>query len=258
VPVGRRGETIDHLLRPGFHSGTLPKTFARLRRATRKGLAGGSWTAARKCRSQLDRVALDVRRFVERELVALLERSGSWREGELHVGRVHVGVNNIRLELCHDDGNAEPLEVAFEEHGGWLVVESRRPAWIEELAEAQCEALDAALAGLYKVSGVDIVREQVESSLPANTTYALIDDGLVVRWPAGQSGAGATGAVFYDLEQDPRMTPVPMGPHPAGFDAPTLERRRVLFGAVEMPWNAWVRRWTTSDSPAASPQPASS
>ena len=37
------GETIDRLLRPGFHSGTVPKLFARLRRAERKRLVTGKW-----------------------------------------------------------------------------------------------------------------------------------------------------------------------------------------------------------------------
>src|SRR5262249_44926347 len=33
--VGSHGETIPRLLRPGFHSGTLPRCYARLRRADR-------------------------------------------------------------------------------------------------------------------------------------------------------------------------------------------------------------------------------
>ena len=37
VVVGSHGETVVRLLRPGFHSGTLPKQFARLRRARRAG-----------------------------------------------------------------------------------------------------------------------------------------------------------------------------------------------------------------------------
>ena len=32
VAVGSHGETVVRFLRPGFHSGTLPKLFARLRR----------------------------------------------------------------------------------------------------------------------------------------------------------------------------------------------------------------------------------
>ena len=50
VAVGQHGETVVGLLRPGFHSGTLPKQYAGLRRATRKAAVGrletgGSQTA---------------------------------------------------------------------------------------------------------------------------------------------------------------------------------------------------------------------
>ena len=37
VVIGSHGETMLRLLRPGFHSGTVPKLYAKLRRAQRKG-----------------------------------------------------------------------------------------------------------------------------------------------------------------------------------------------------------------------------
>lgn len=36
VPVGHHGETITRLLKPGFHSGTLPRLFAKIRREVRR------------------------------------------------------------------------------------------------------------------------------------------------------------------------------------------------------------------------------
>ena len=42
VPIGSHGENMGRLLRPGLHSGTLPKRFARLRRAERRARAGGA------------------------------------------------------------------------------------------------------------------------------------------------------------------------------------------------------------------------
>ena len=40
-PLGSHGETMLRLLRPGFHSGTLPKAFAALRRAVQRGESCG-------------------------------------------------------------------------------------------------------------------------------------------------------------------------------------------------------------------------
>ena len=42
VPIGHHGETMMRLLRPGLHSGTVPKRYARLRRAERKARATGN------------------------------------------------------------------------------------------------------------------------------------------------------------------------------------------------------------------------
>ena len=39
--IGSHGETMSQLLKPGFHSGTLPKLFTQLRRAEREALESG-------------------------------------------------------------------------------------------------------------------------------------------------------------------------------------------------------------------------
>ncbi len=67
--VGSHGETVLRLLRPGFHSGTLPKLYAKLRRAKGKAL--------HKQTEALHHVAECVRRFVERTLLATLSGRSS-------------------------------------------------------------------------------------------------------------------------------------------------------------------------------------
>ncbi len=70
--IGHHGETMLRLMKPGFHSGTLPKLYAKLRRAERRAYRGGSWKAARRLRENLHDVADSVRHFTEREFVAYL------------------------------------------------------------------------------------------------------------------------------------------------------------------------------------------
>src|SRR5262249_47735586 len=74
VLVGSHGETVLRLLRPGFHSGTVPKIRRRLRRAERRG--GGA--PAHKQHEALHHVEEGVRHFVEREFIHLLVLSKSW------------------------------------------------------------------------------------------------------------------------------------------------------------------------------------
>ena len=46
VSIGPHGETLAGLLQPGFHSGTVPKLYARLRAAERQAIRDGATGAA--------------------------------------------------------------------------------------------------------------------------------------------------------------------------------------------------------------------
>ncbi|HYT91560.1 MAG TPA: hypothetical protein VEL76_22800, partial [Gemmataceae bacterium] len=101
VAVGSHGETVRRLLRPGFHSGTVPKLYARLRRAERRARVTGNWRRSRTCRRALHEVQEATRQFVTRELVYLVNQSTSWKGQGLAVGRVSLASNRISIELLN-------------------------------------------------------------------------------------------------------------------------------------------------------------
>src|SRR5207302_5046218 len=68
VALGPHGETVRRLLDPGFHSGTLPKLYARLRAGEREATATGNWRPVRTCRHELHEVERALRLFLDREL----------------------------------------------------------------------------------------------------------------------------------------------------------------------------------------------
>ena len=85
----------------------------------------------------------------------------------------------------------------------------------------QARAFTDALAGFWKLAGVDLVREQLADALPAGSAYDLVEEGLVV-WtgPAYESGA------LYELHGDKELSPHPLaGTPPAKF--------RKLKGSLE-------------------------
>ena len=80
VKIGLHGETMGRLLRPGFHSGTLPKRYAKLRRAERHARAGGNWRAGAQAPAGPARASrLSIRRCVEREFLELFAESKCWQ-----------------------------------------------------------------------------------------------------------------------------------------------------------------------------------
>jgi hypothetical protein len=238
APIGHHGETMGGLLKPGLHSGTLPKLWAKLRRAVRKGEG-----SADKHREAMREIAEAVERFVDRELSALLAGSDRW-EGAVHVAGVHLASNRVRVELSrsprgqHAQGPGV-CALSFEEQSGWLLAGVAEPGWIASLAGEERVLFENALAGLYHRAGVELVREQIEAALPATTRYDIADEGLVV-WPAGW----ATELV-YDLDQKPTLHARVRGEPPAEAP-PVLDRSALLFAEQPIPWKTWVEVWSAA------------
>jgi hypothetical protein len=238
VRIGHHGETMQRLLKPGFHSGTLPKLFARLRKAERRAHKSGNWKAVHAKLDAIHHVEESVRHFIEREFVVLLRGSKSWACHDVDAGAVDVGTNRVRFEVCCPHLGGDHLQIAFEELAGWLVAGVARPGWLPRLGPEQARALRAALAGLYKLAGVHLVREQIDAWLePASGPYDITDDGLIV-WPAGRFEAAAA----YDLDNGEQIAPQPLAGALPG-ELPVLAADCVLFQQVPVPWEKWVAAW---------------
>ena len=113
VAIGTHGETMRRLLQPGFHSGTIPKLFARLRNAEQKALRTGNYTSVRAVQAALEEVEEAVRLFVVREFLVLLAQEESWKKQPLQVGRIRLATNQVRVELLHNDFPEQPVWLEF-------------------------------------------------------------------------------------------------------------------------------------------------
>jgi hypothetical protein len=234
APIGSHGETMLRLLRPGFHSGTIPKLYKKLRRAERY----GQQITARKILAALHHVEESVSRFIERELLALLRQNKSWAGSPIEAVSIRLATNRILVELhCRALGET-PLVIAFAHQGGWLLAGVLECGWLPKLSADQRHTLAAALAGLYKKAGVDLTREQIAASLPATTfAFDITEIGLMV-W----STADDAQDVAYDLNASPDLQPMPLGRGvPVGM--PVLNARRLLFSNAPLAWTDWVDAW---------------
>ena len=237
VMVGAHGETMKGLLHYGFHSGTVPRLFARLRAAERLAARTDNWRDSRTHRDALRAVEEAVRRFVTRDLVAVLNPSPAWVGPRLAVGQVELGTNRIRVELVPEEPG-RPAWLEWEDRSGWLVAGWAEPGFLTHLEPAAARAMENALAYLYKRSGVDIVREQLRAELPAAAHYDIAAAGLLVWY-----GSRETTPILYDLadpvaELRPR-NPVDLKPT-AG---PTRKADRILFDRVSLAWPQWMDVW---------------
>jgi hypothetical protein len=239
VVVGRYGETVLQLLKPGAHSGTIPRLYGQLRRAERGAYRTGNWRAARTYRQELREVAQSVRLFVEREFLAFLRQSKGWGNQPVSVGPVLLSCNRIRIELAHAAFPQEPVWLAFEQRFGWLLGSLQEAGWLQRLTGVHAQIFTTALAGIYKIAGVDFVREQLAALLPAQVPgYEITADELIV-WTGHRNGQ----AIAYDLG-DGRDQLRPRRENGGPVDgAPVLNARRLFFSRVPLTWQEWAEFW---------------
>ncbi|MBN9120663.1 MAG: hypothetical protein J0I06_16185, partial [Planctomycetes bacterium] len=238
VPVGSHGETVRGLLHWGFHSGTVPRLYARLRAAEREAARTDVWREARTHRAALRAVAEAVSRFVTRDFVEVLNDPGSgWTGPKLAAGRVLLGTNRIRLELMAEGTSAAWLE--WEDRFGWLVAGWAEPGFLAVLTDEQARVFGNALAYLYKRAGVDLVREQVRAALPKEAQHSdLGPDGLLVWY-----GTRGSAPLLYDIaDPAPQLRPrVPGQRQPTA--GPVLDAHRLMFDRVPITWSQWTEVW---------------
>jgi hypothetical protein len=221
--IGDHGERVINFIRPGFHSGTVTKLFAKLRRATGK--------KRRRHEEALHHVAEEMRRFVGRELFAPLCASHWWPSpAALTLGEIRLATNRIRIEFCCPDLGADGCWLDFTNRGGRLVAGLPLAGWVNRLDARPRDVLVTALIGLYKRAGVDLVAEQLVSLFPEGLEYEIREGKLLVTAP------GLKGSVAYDLEKlaEPAPGATPGLPKSAG---------EFLFRQRRVTWQAWVERW---------------
>jgi hypothetical protein len=236
--VGPHGESVGGLLRLGFHSGTVPRLYARLRAAERRAAHDGLWRDARTYRQALHVVEQAVRRFVTREFVAVLNAAPAWGERKLSVGRVQLGTNRIRVELCLE-GVEAPAALEWEDRSGWLVAGWAEPGWVPELSPTAARLFENALTYLYRRAGVWLVREHVRANLPPGAVHTDVTRAGLLVW----CGSREAAPVLYDLTRrsDELRPRTPDNLYPAA--GPVLDAHRLVFARVRLTWPQWLAAW---------------
>jgi hypothetical protein len=145
VPVGHHGETVFRLLVPGFHRGTVPKLFARLRRAD---------TPARVAAAEAELHAVEhgASAFVQRHLVGYLRQSAAWAGLTPAAGPVRLGVRALAATVAVPELGNGLLRLTFADVSGVVEMRSEPADWQAKLTPAQADTLSAAVAGFARAA----------------------------------------------------------------------------------------------------------
>jgi hypothetical protein len=247
VVVGSHGETIRGLLQPGFHSGTIPMLYQKLRRTKKQLYLPQSWKLVRQYERQLEEVKHSVKQFVARNMLALLKRNKEWAGVEITVAKVCLGVASIRIVLRHPEFVDHSLVLEFSLQDGWLVGGMAERGWFDELEPQQLWPLHTALAALYKLAGVQLVVEQIERILDRGASFDITRDALVVwRDPAHESGYrylwGNNETVLLPRELKSKRLLKEGTP-------PSLPASQVIYARVPLLWTNFVEACASESGP---------
>jgi hypothetical protein len=227
VAVGNHGEPMLQLLRPGLHSGTIPRLYRQLRHAELAAYHDGDWRPARTYRLNLEEVAQSVRVFIERELLALITPTADWPRGPLSVGPIELSCNRIRIELRHPERTKESLWLTFEERAGRLIGALQGPGWLTDLTAEQARVTAAGLAWLFKIVGVDLLGGRLDALMAPDLSGPAVALG---RPP------------LLLLDHSNRRMPVPADGNGVA-NASMPDTSRLLAFQVPLTWEQWVEYW---------------
>ncbi len=160
VPLGHHGETMHGLLHPGFHSGTIPKLFRKLRSLIQKAQHAGQPTKMAKPIENLHHVEHAIHSFVEREFIAAIKRDAHWAEVPLNLNAIELGVQSVAIELT--SGETEPARIAFLHHEGEIHAEVLNAGFISTLNSDLRASWDVAIAGLFAMSAAELTEQERE------------------------------------------------------------------------------------------------
>ena len=238
VPVGSHGETIARLLRPGFHSGTLPKIFRKLRKLEQQDASLGRFTRRRSTREQLHHVEHSIQFFVDRELISLLQKCDEWMNLPVRCAHIEAASNSFSIELECPTFDALPVQLRLQEQSGWLIASLSQTGWLRTVSKEQGNSFLNALEGFYRKCGIDLVREQLETNLTQQHPYDIDSVGLIV-WPTKRFDV----EIVADLEAEITIIPLPAFQAAEAGLAP-IQRERLVFSATHTDWNEWEKIWS--------------
>ncbi len=240
IPVGSHGETILRLLKPGFHSGTVPTIFRKMRSAARK----GKEKSLHRCEEKRIHVVDDVNHFVEREFIELLRYSRTLAHLTIYPKKIELANTRVSIELVCSQFPDAPAVIHLDHRQGWLLGDVSERGWLEQLEEKESQVVEYALSGFFKLCGVVILDSYLRSKLEEKDLQYTVGEKYLILWPNG------------DFSQPLEIA---LRPNRTEEKEANLNRANLLYSEFEISWDEWVQAWekeqtnTTRESTIAEP-----
>lgn len=175
IRIGPHGETMEALLRRGFHSGTLPKTYEKLYQYNELQYLHSDPEKRRRLRENIHHVAEALEAFIHRDLLTAFQQCPSICSRFKEMGCEHpiLGQNHIDLMFWMQVEGEKQQRYAWrlriELEGTWMVGSIRAQSvphdQANRLSDEEKDLLNSILVGFLRKSGVRLMRGKLEDKL---------------------------------------------------------------------------------------------
>ena len=281
---GPHAETMRDLLEPGFHAGTLPAVYRRLRKACDLRSASNDLRQERACLREIGEIGEDLAQLARRQLFDVLALCAAWRdmmanEADIQApnaqtpsqtpssgnpAAIHptgfsvrdpiLATNRIEIvfDWNHPRLNPEeaPLAIDIEFMAGNLFARVGRPPWLGRISAEAARSLTASLAWFFTQTGIGISIQHLEAGLPSGFVRASFEPRAITLYPPEVQDEKWTPVRLRMDWAAERLIPVRRDPRISG----TIPAGTMIFGSIPVSWSDFVG-WFDAEAKAPSRDP---
>ena len=244
ISIGYHGESLPRLLRPGFHSGTAPKLFTRLRHSLRKAQRTGDWNNVNACRANRMRLETQLRRFVERNFCYYLEESDPDELSSVTCGEVRVATNRIEIELRVGHDSQSSVHVQFEDHGNWLLASMPEIQVLQQWNERDRRRFETAFVGMLQQGAVDLLLERMRLEVSHPIAWFHLESRGILIFRTSSLGSSEFMPLLTDAG-----TPVKPAPEVLDVTRLSCSELPAVLTHTSILWSDWVSAWERFGTP---------
>ena len=149
--IGHHGETMRGLFRVGFHSGTVPKLYRKLRKH-HEGATPDRRRLARE-HHDLEHLQRAIANLIAREILPLWNQNPELRECQIAVASVTLGCQSATIELTSATGG-QSLQILIAMQGEQIVGSVSEYGWAKSLSTTAMHSLETGIHGAFAFCAV--------------------------------------------------------------------------------------------------------
>lgn len=149
--IGHHGETMRGLFRVGFHSGTVPKLFRKLRKYHEAATPEPRFLDREH--HALEHYQRAIAEMISREILPLWDENPELRESRIAVASVTLGCQSATIRLSAATGDP-PLQILIAIHDEQIVGSVSEYGWAKSLSTTAMHSLEIGIHGAFAFAAV--------------------------------------------------------------------------------------------------------